>query len=95
MNITKDMPFFYWPDIIFEQYFLQCLINKEGCSSRPIVPNYPTNQAQKYAMDIGFEHIGSLKFETLEEVKYLLKICNPNLYNITKKRTEELVRKYS
>ena len=29
MNITKDMPFFYWPDIIFEQYFLQCLINKE------------------------------------------------------------------
>ena len=46
-------------------------------------------------MDIGFEHIGSLKFETLEEVKYLLKICNPNLYNITEKRTEELVRKYS
>ncbi len=95
IDIIKNISFFYWPDIILEQYFLQTLANKEGYSLRPIFPNYPSEQTEKMAIEMGFAHIGHLKFETLDAVKSWLMNCNPYLYNTTKKRTEELIKKYS
>ena len=94
LNMIKDKEFEHWPDIILEQFFLKCLIDANNYTYRQIIPDYPSEESESYAVNIQFAHIGAEKFETLDLVKHWLKACNYNMYNIVTEKTEKLIEQY-
>lgn len=71
----KDVDFgFTWPDIIIEQYFLQCLANKHNYLIKGLIDNYP--EGTKYTKKLGFTHFGNQKTQVLPKVKNKLNRLN-------------------
>ena len=71
----KDVDFgFTWPDLIIEQYFLQCLANKHNYSIKCLIDNYP--EGTKYTKKLGFTHLGYQKTQVLPKVKNKLNRLN-------------------
>ena len=52
-----------WPDIIIEQYHMKKLLAYGNYTSRPMIENFPAPEANTYALDIGFTHLGSAKVQ--------------------------------
>lgn len=73
-NIDFD---FTWPDIIIEQYFLQCLANKNNYLIKYLIENYP--EGTKYTKKLGFTHFGNQKTQVLPKLKSKLNKLNPEL----------------
>ena len=58
-----------WPDIIIEQYHMKKLLEFGNYSSRAIIENFPTNEANNFALEIGFTHLGGRKVEVNQMFK--------------------------
>ena len=66
-DIIKNIDFNNgWPDVIIEQYFLKCLCENKGYIYKPVIEGYPHKEANDYAIEIGFTHLGSRKINYLE-----------------------------
>lgn len=69
-----------WPDIIYEQYNIEKLLENTGCSIDTINPFYGVND--DYCFKIGFCHMGSAKLESHNFYLRRLQIINFELFKI-------------
>lgn len=81
-----------WPDIFIEQYFLGCLIDNWNCTSRPVIPDFPKESANDYALSIKFTHLGSSKKLYISLVEEWLESIDKELYHKTKGRLKEILQ---
>ena len=58
-----------WPDIIIEQYHMKKLLEYGNYSSKAMIENFPTNESNKYALQIGFTHLGYCKININRMIK--------------------------
>ena len=58
-----------WPDLIIEQYNMKKLLEYGGYSSKAIIEDFPTNESNKYAIKIGFTHLGFSKIKINKLIK--------------------------
>lgn len=70
-----------WPDVIIEQYFLKCLCENKGYIYKPVIEGYPHKEANDYALEIGFTHLGSRKINYLEIFNEKFQKLNSILFN--------------
>ena len=81
-----------WPDIILEQRHLTQLCRNEHYSISVLVKDFPSDKANKNAIDIGFIHLGSAKRATQQQNvqtlwnfnKELVLEINEHITNMTK-----------
>lgn len=70
-----------WPDIIIEQYFLTLLCSNKY-TSYPVIDNfYFDPNANDYALEIGFTHLGSAKHTHYEIFREKLQNTDEYMYN--------------
>lgn len=50
-----------WPDVIIEQYHMKKLLEYGKYTSAPMIPDFPTQESNKYALGLGFTHLGGAK----------------------------------
>ena len=84
VDIIKDTDFEEtWPDIILEQRHLTQLCRNEHFSINVIIKDFPSDKANKNAIDIGFIHLGSAKQATQQQNVQ-------TLWNLNKELTLEI-----
>ncbi len=72
-----------WPDIIIEQRHMHKLLNT-GYTSAPMIDDFPSYESNKYALKIGFTHLGYAKIYFNETASEWLKTLNYKLYTYIK-----------
>jgi hypothetical protein len=81
-DMLSDEDFYdCWPDIIIEQKFLTLLCEEKHYSSEPIIPNFWfDDNANDFALNIGFTHLGHGKHAHRDWIIDLLSNENPELF---------------
>lgn len=69
-----------WPDVIIEQYFLRVLCDMKGYKYAPVIADYPKKEANDYALEIGYTHLGSKKLNHIDTFNEKFKKLNPEQY---------------
>lgn len=69
-----------WPDVIIEQYFLRVLCDMKGYKYEPVIADYPKKEANDYALEIGYTHLGSKKLNHIDTFNEKFKKLNPEQY---------------
>lgn len=69
-----------WPDVIIEQYFLRVLCDMKGYKYEPVITDYPKKEANDYALEIGYTHLGSKKLNHIDVFNEKFKKLNPEQY---------------
>jgi hypothetical protein len=77
-----------WPDVIIEQRHMVKLVKSKKYIAIPMCFDYPNDRANKFAVRIGFVHMGSIKIKYKETVFKWLKELNEPLYEKTLKHIE-------
>jgi hypothetical protein len=78
-----------WPDIIIEQFHMKRLLEYGNYTSKPIIENYPNDESNKFALEIGFTHLGNVKINYNEHFKQKLKLLDSDLYNKVQNQIEK------
>lgn len=78
-----------WPDIIIEQFHMKRLLESENYTSKPIIENFPNPEANNFAIEIGYTHLGSGKVVYNEYFKQKLKSLDNDLYNKVQNQIEK------
>ena len=80
-NVIKNINFGNgWPDVIIEQYFLRVLCDMKSYKYEPVIADYPKKEANDYALEIGYTHLGSKKLNHLDHFNEKFKKLNPEQY---------------
>lgn len=77
-----------WPDIIIEQFHMKKLLEHGNYTSKAIIDNFPKPEANDFALEIGFTHLGSGKIYHNDYFKQKFKALNPILFEKTQKQVE-------
>jgi hypothetical protein len=77
-----------WPDIIIEQFHMKKLLEYGNYTSKAIIDNFPKPEANDFALEIGFTHLGSGKIYHNDYFKQKFKALNPILFEKTQKQVE-------
>ena len=89
--LLKDEDFgITWPDIIIEQRHMDKLL-RTGYTSRPMIENFPTNEANEEALLIGFTHLGYAKIYYNDYIDSWLKEIDEQLYKTCHEKIELLL----
>lgn len=90
INAFRDVDFEEtWPDLFFEQYHMMQLVNYYGYKYKEMVTGYPTDEANDYALEIGFTHLGTVKMEYTQDFNDILKDLSPETYEEMLKQIEK------
>lgn len=79
-----------WPDIIIEQHNMRKLLESGGYSSKAMIEDFPTNESNDYAIQIGFTHLGHCKVSMNSVFKDMIRIRfgNDELQNVENQITK-------
>jgi hypothetical protein len=81
--LSKEDFYDCWPDIFIEQKFLTLLCEDKHYNAEPVVPNFWfDDNANDFALNIGFTHLGTGKHAHRDWVIDLLRNENPELFNL-------------
>ena len=88
INNFRDIDFEdTWPDLFFEQYHMMLLSKHYGYKIKEMITGYPTKEANDYALEIGFTHLGPFKLQFEEYFNEVIRLIYPEEY---KKMMEQI-----
>ena len=78
-----------WPDVIIEQHHIEKLLKHDKFTSACVIEDFPAQQANEYAINIGFTHLGTGKYLHKKWVFILLENIDKPLYDNTIKQIDK------
>ena len=88
--LSQDDFYDCWPDIIIEQKFLTLLCEARNYKTEPVIPDFWFDEnANDYALEIGFTHLGHGKHAHVDWIREMLSLENPHLYRLYLERYED------
>ena len=95
-NLVDDVDFKEtWPDVIIEQRHLTQLCRESGYSVEALIHNFPSDESDIYANEIGFTHLWMTKRATLPRDIQTLQTLNQDLWGKLGSHIGKMYKKYS